>query len=160
MSEVLRQYLLQITAAALFSSLTLCLLPKTNVRRIAALVCGLLTALCVLKPLVSIDSGKLARAFSELLVSSEEAANGLKLQNREVVGQVIKEKTEAYILDKAELFGIELSVSVTVGGEGTYPYPTAADFYGRPTEAQKRQLTRLVEENLAIPKEKQQWHSE
>ena len=70
---------------------------------------------------------------------------------------LIKEKTEAYIWDKANRLGLSCTVSVTAAaGESGIPLPDSAVIRGPYSEA----LARCIEEEVGIPAEKQIWLEE
>lgn len=142
----------------MLQTLVLCITPKSNVRKIASLCCGLLLTVCVLKPLVQIEPETIAQSISKMQMDSQTQAAQVEVKNKQLVCQIIKEKTQAYILDKAQLLGLTLTAEVSVGGKDTYPYPTKVDLTGYASQAQKKTLTAIIEENLAITEENQIWH--
>jgi len=160
MTEALRTYLLAVTAACLFSSILLALVPQGSVKRAMTFVCGLAVILTALGPVVKLDAGALARSISRAKIASDETASGITVDNRALISAIIKEKTETYIWDKAEELGFRPSVRVTMEDGGDYPYPARVSIAGTFTEAQKKELSEALEEELAIPKECQEWSSD
>ena len=71
-------------------------------------------------------------------------------------GEIIKEETEAYILDKAAALKANLTVEVTVSGSGT-PVPTAAIYRGEVPADVRQQLETIVQTELGIARENQTW---
>ncbi len=157
MSEGLREYLLGICAAALLSSLALALCSELSVRRVVALCCGLLMAAGVLRPIGKFDDANLAQSIARTQMQAEKIRTGVEVKNRELVGQIIKQKTEAYILDKATSLGLTAQAQVTLAGEDVYPYPHAVTIYGRADAEQMQALSTYIEQEFAIPKERQAW---
>ena len=160
MTEALRSYLLSVIAAALLSAVGLSLLPKGSVRRVLGLCCGMLLALCALRPVLRLDEAALSQSLARFQMQAEEARTGIEVKNRELVAEIIKQSAETYILDKASSMGLEASVEVTVEGEMTYPYPAAVCITANAAEAQRKQLGSYISENLAIPAERQTWKTE
>ena len=156
MSEV-REYLLSIVAAALLTTLARSLIPEGGVRRVASVVCGLLLALCALSPLLQLDIDDAAQSIARIRMENETLRTGVEVKNRELVNQIIKQNTQTYILDKAASMGLALQAAVEMRDDGAYPYPYRVTLTGVCTEAQRLQLTRYIEENLAIPAERQAW---
>ena len=101
-----------------------------------------------------------ARDQAAMQMAAEAARTGVEVQNREALAAIIKSKTEAYILDKAHELGLDVSADVTVEMESAYPYPAFVQITGAFTPQQQETLTRYIEENLAIGKERQIWTNE
>ena len=51
-------------------------------------------------------------------------------------------------------------VSVEVRTDSAYPYPYRAVIYADCTEEQRQSLEQALEEELAIPAERQEWHTD
>lgn len=158
MTEEIRKYLLSVIAAALLSSLVLSLIPNGTIQKVIRMGCGLLLTICLLSPLLRLDASNMASYFSELQILSDEAAFDISLQNEEVVRDIIKQKAETYIWDKAKSLGIELQrVEVTIHHDKITPYPESVRITGFCREAEKTMLARFIEDNLAIPNAQQEY---
>ena len=70
--------------------------------------------------------------------------------------QVIIEETESYILSKAASQDPGFSVEVILS-DGEDPIPESVVISGSLTEAEKQNLQKVLEEELAIAKENQIW---
>ena len=68
----------------------------------------------------------------------------------------IKRESEAYILDKVREFGFDADVEVYVGKEDL-PVPERVSIRGNVPETVRRELEKLIRENLGIAKENLQW---
>ncbi len=101
-----------------------------------------------------------AEELSRMRIAAEEARTGVEIRNREALQAIIKQKTEAYIWDKAQELGLAVAIDVTVAEDASYPYPAAVRITGSFSEMQRQSLTRYIEENLAIGKEQQTWTNE
>lgn len=159
MTEAIRSYLLSVVAISLLSSILLTVTPKGSVRKTLTFLCGLAMILVTLGPVAKMDFDRMAQSLAKAQIAAEEAASGVTIDNQELVAELIKEKSETYILDKAEDLGFWPSVEVTVQTDAEYPYPYQVKISGRCTEAQRQQLTRDLEQNLAIPAERQEWNT-
>ena len=92
---------------------------------------------------------------------TDSPAGGTALDSQELIAVLIKEKAEAYIWDKAVSCGITPSeITVEVNTDGDYPYPYRAAVTGRFTSEQQAAVTRDLEENLAIPSQRQEWYTD
>lgn len=158
--ELLRQLLLRLCALALLGSLVRALMPEGKTKRLCVNFCGMLLALAALNGAGEFDRSGLSQAFARARMQAEQTKTGVEIQNREALCAIIKVKSEAYILDKAEELGLDLTAEVQVDDSGSYPYPAEVTLFGEAAPGLQLTLSRLIEENLAIGKEKQHWSSE
>ena len=71
---------------------------------------------------------------------------------------IIEEQSEAYILDKATSLDMDVTAEVEARrGDGELWYPYEATLSGEYTDAQKNELSELIEAELAIPAQRQNW---
>ena len=159
MTEALREYLLSVCLAALFCALALSLLPQGSVRRIAGLSCGLLMTAAALGPLIKLNDASVPRRLAALRMEAEEQRTGIEIRNLALVSQIIKEKTESYILDKAKSLEMTLQVEVTMDQAEGQPYPKSVKLTGHASHGQKTALQEYVEENFGISGSEQEWDS-
>lgn len=153
----LQNYLLSVSAAALLMSLLLALLPSGHVKQTAKFTGALLVVLAVVAPVVKLNADDLARSIAMLQMEKEQLRTGVEVKNREILAELIKEQSEAYILDKAEELGLTLSVDITLREEGDYPYPIAVTLWGEAAEGDKMLLERIIEQDIGIVRERQEW---
>lgn len=151
MMELLKQWLVGITCAALAAALADGLAPKGSGKQIVRLAGGLLLLLAVVKPLAEADLSSLAASVSAQ-VAWEQDDGAWEEANLGAMKIIIGERTGAYILDKAAELGAAcemVSVECAVGEENI-PYPAAVTVTGTLTPAQKAALIRIIEADLAI----------
>lgn len=154
----MKTYLLAVASVALLCSFVQALVPEGSARRMASLAAGLLAAVVILRPIMALRTGDFAAAISRGMMTEEMARTQIETDNRDTIAAIIKEKCEAYIWDKAEREGISVrSIEVAISGDGTYPTPNGASVVGKFTKTQRERVTRWIEENLAIPEERQSW---
>lgn len=160
MIEVIRSWLVGITCAAAIVALAETLSPPGSVRKIGRLTGSLVLLLAILHPVFQIDSRTFAGILSDYRGEAVEAGAALNSENSKLIKDIIEEKTCAYILDKAQDFGIKCQVAVTtVEGEGGYPIPDAVVITGDLTQRQQADLTRRIAADLAIPAERQSYQT-
>ena len=151
----LRHWLLGVVSCAFLVSILDQLTPEGSVRKIARFSGGLVLLLSMLRPLGTVELTELTLDLDSL--SADHAA--LEEQYREVSDQalaaVIAERTGAYIEDKAHALGLEIAAEVTVREEDGAFVPDCAVLFGEENAA----LAALLERELGIPKEKQEWRS-
>ncbi|MBR6259326.1 MAG: hypothetical protein IKR21_03865 [Oscillospiraceae bacterium] len=157
MLEHLGAWVLRLTGAAMLSSAAVLLTPKTPAKRAVLLGCGLLTVMALLSivPGYQTAPGKLLpgdyygeaeRMTAEYL---SEAENETKA--------VIEERAEAYIMDKAGIFGAGVTsvlVDAEKGDGGWFLRHVRVTCRG-PEGAEE--LSRCISGELGISKEEQEW---
>lgn len=158
--EGIRRYLFSLAAAALLCAMVKSLVPKGKMERVVSTLCGVFLAMTALSPLAKWSLPDFAAQLSKVQIAAEEAKTGVEIRNREALCAIIKEKTQTYIWDKAKELGLDVEVTVTVETKDGYPYPCAVRINGPCTASQRQTLTRYIEENLAIGKERQLWTNE
>lgn len=154
--ESLKQYVISVTVAALICGIVAGLVKKNGTGELIRMVCGLVLAFTVLRPIVGL---KLDQLPTELLPNLQEGADmasqGEKI-TREAMEDIIKSETEAYILDKAAALGMSLTAEVLLG-EDTIPVPVGVILSGAVSPHARSELTNVIEKDLGIPKENQLW---
>lgn len=85
--------------------------------------------------------------------AEDAAAMGENLA-RDSMADIIKEETEAYILDKAADLHANLRVEVAVGEDNL---PAAVTIFGEASPYARRQIQAMIANDLGISKENQKW---
>lgn len=155
MIQGLRQWLLGVVLTAFAGGVARQLAPKGREQALVGLVCGLLLTLAILRPLAALEwtepewawDGPDQAALAETYRQDRQAA----------LSAVIVEKTEAYILDKADRLGLRCAVEVTAAaGESGIPLPDTVVIHG----GYSADLAACIEEEVGVPPEKQIWLEE
>lgn len=152
----LRQYIGSIICVSLICGIVLSLVQEQGVKTILKLVCGMLLVLTVVSPLAGFDlDGFLAELFPSKLDSQTFTHEGENMA-RETMAELIKQESEAYILDKATSLYGEVAVEIFVSGD-EIPLPVSAEISGRIPPYGKRQLEEILQKDLGISKENVRW---
>lgn len=161
MMELLRQWLVGVTCAAMLVALADSITPAGTVRKIGKLVGGLVLLLAILHPLLAFDYSAMAIAMTDYQAAFGAYDVELKETDMDLMKTIIGERAGAYILDKAEQLGLSCQkVVVTCQvGAGDMPYPSAVTIIGVPEGAQRKTLMRQIEADLAIPADRQTYES-
>lgn len=153
----IKTYLLRLTAAALVCGIATGIakgkkLPGSLIK----LLCGVLMALVLLSPLMGISGTDLLALTGDYTDAANDAADMGK--NAAALAWVdgIKTATEAYILDKADLYDASIAVEVTVRA-GQPPVPGSVRISGRISPYGKKMLTEEIAQMLGIAEEDQVW---
>lgn len=155
MITYLRGWLMTVVAAALLISAAESLISEGTLRKIASLTGGLILLLTLLQPVLKADLRGINLDYSQYSQEIGQRQKELELSDSKELSELIAEKTEAYILDKAKELGIDCTAKVsTQTGEDGVPCPYGAVLQGEKSEA----LADYMEQELGIPKERQVWN--
>ena len=153
--ELIRNWILCVTGAAVISAVCISIVPDGRVKKTVQLVCGVVTLLCLAYPVTDgrLDElGSFEFDFGNAEVFREKADEAETIVTR----KVIEDRFEAYILDKGENLGVEITavkVSVRWSDEG-YWYPVKAEIEA-PYKSQE--LTDDISRELGISAENIYW---
>ena len=152
--EGLVQYLISIMAAAIICGIAKVVSDeKTAAGAMTRLVAGLIMAFTVIAPLVQMELGELPVLSSQILTDAENlSARGEEMAEVEA-NSIIMDELEAYILDKAASYGADVDVELRL----LEYQPTEIIVRGSVLPGTRQKLQQMLETDLGIPKENQQW---
>ena len=153
----IREYLLTVTAAAIVCSIAKHLAgDKSTAGKITKVVSGIFLTITVISPIKEFQLSKIDGLFDDYrIMAYETAQSGADMANA-AMGDIIKEKTEAYILEEAKKMGVDISVEVKLS-ESEPPKPDQAIITGIVSPYKKNVLSQYISDNLGISREKQKW---
>ena len=161
MTELIRQWIVAVTCAAMAAAVLQALLPRGGSGAAARLAGGLLVLIATVQPLLELDYDSLAQSLAQLRLGQDVSAQARGQVNSDVLEELIEEQTRSYILDKAEQLGMSCQVSVTCRrGEEGIPFPSAVSVSGAFTQEQADRLAQIIEGDLAVPVEDQTYQRE
>ena len=150
--SILKDWLLSVTAAALALALAQALTPEGTVKKIGALIGGMILLLVLVKPVMAIDLEDLADWTARYIPQTEIEPD----QGEQMMKSLIAQKTSAYIVDKGAALGCDCRVTVTVvTDESGWPVPWAAEITGSFTPEQRAALEEVLAQELGIPQARQ-----
>lgn len=153
----IREYLLTVTAAAIVCSIAKHLAgDKSTAGKITKVVSGIFLTITVISPIKEFQLSKIDGLFDDYrIMAYETAQSGADMANT-AMGDIIKEKTEAYILEEAKKMGVDISVEVKLS-ESEPPKPDQVIITGIVSPYKKNVLSQYISDNLGISREKQKW---
>lgn len=155
--ENIGRYILSVIAASFVVGILGCVLDQRGPSGGAVrLIGGLFLTFTVISPIVQLDFSGITDFWEQYAVEGDAAAAGGEALAQEEYRTIIIEQVEAYILDKANELGAALTVEVTLSNDDV-PLPEEVILRGSVSPYAKSQLQGIIEENLAIAKEKQLW---
>lgn len=150
---MIKQWLVSVTAAAMLLALAEHMTPQGTVRRISRLTQGLVLFVVVLQPVKRLEDGSLSAALSEWRMSLSGYEVSVETGSFCLMKELIEAQTAAYIQDKAAQLGIQCDVQVVCSSEEegqTYPCPERVTIRGALSAAEREQVSRLIESELAL----------
>ena len=129
---------------------------KSATGRIAYLLSGILMAFTVISPLGNITFQGIAAYWDGLSEDAQKYVSDGTAMAENQKADIIKSQSEAYILDKADRMGLQISVEVELDGHNGN-IPCAVVISGTVSPYAREQLGAFVEDTLGIAKENQKW---
>lgn len=154
----LSEFILGISATALICAVILCFSEKSPLAPLLKLICGLVLAFALVDPILHLSAGNWQALGIDIREDGSIAAEEGQLRAKKEMAQIIKEETEAYILDKAKAFDLDLRVTVLLN-DLPMPAPVGVILEGMVSPYGKANLSRIIREELGIREENQQWIS-
>ncbi len=146
---------MSLTGTALLPCAAMMLAPDGRAKKAVRIVCGFAMLFSLLSPLRSFDYGEFAGRIAELREEAERDADALGEADRTVSKMLIQEECEAYIMDKGNAMGLEIShvrVALSWSGDG-YWLPAGAELGC----ARSAAMERVVAGDLGVPPEEIVW---
>ena len=155
--ESLGKYILSVSSAAFLFAIVRSLIgEKSATAALIKLIGGLFLTFTVISPVKDIKMD----AFFDLPFDFSAQASAVVAQGQELkedhLQDIIKQQSEAYILDKALSYQTVLDVDVTLS-EGETPVPSAVQLKGAISPYAKHMLQQWLCNDMGISKENQQW---
>lgn len=153
----LGRYIFSVTTAAIICSILLSILKKkSGAAVLVRLIGGLFLTFTVIAPVSDVN---FTAVFETPLEYTSQgnliAASGQDLA-QEQVQEIIKERCEAYILDKAMSYQTQIDAEVTLS-QDDIAVPTAVQLKGSVSPYVKSILKKWLQVEMGIPEENQIW---
>lgn len=154
MIEILRQMILGVTAAAIFSSVMLQFTQKSALQEIIKLAAGMVMILALLTPLSRISMPSFSGWMAEVKGSVAAQTGRAQEHNEQIAHSSIAGAVSGYIRDQAEALDMKCSVhtGLSEGEDGTM-YISSVKVKGQAFTAEQREkLSALIERDCGVPR--------
>lgn len=154
------RYLLTVCAVCILTALLQAAAPGKQAGRSLKFAGGLLILLVVIGPLAGLRTGdlsELVQAAAALLPEVQETGTA---DSTARISELITDRCSAYIWDKAEALGMSVAVELRLSADDGWPSPSGVVLRGRWTGPQQQALADILETELGIPRQEQEWQYE
>lgn len=153
----IKDYFLSVIASAIICFIAISLTDKKGViSQVIKMICGLFMIIAVVSPLRNFRFDNLNGYFNDITQQADDAVLYGESLAQEEMTAIIKEQVEAYILDKATAFRMDVRVEVGMS-ESNPPLPEKVMFKGNASPYEKRRMEQILSQELGIAKENQLW---
>ena len=154
----MREYILSVISVAILCAVIKGLIgEKSSTSKIAGLLCSVLMAITLITPLKDIKFYNIPSYLNSLSENADKYIyEGISMAEKSMA-DIIKVQTEAYILDKADRMGLDISVEVELDGNNSN-VPDRVTVKGKLSPYAKEVFSNFLQDELGIAKEKQQWN--
>ena len=149
----------RLCAMSILCGAAMSIAPEGTVKRMLAIVCSAALVSAAAEPLIGLDLSAYALELARYERRQEEFLDANAELNDQLNRLVIEERYEEYIKDKAGQHGWSpdrIKVTVQWSTEGLW-VPYALEISGSGNESGRRALSGVIEAELGIPAERQQW---
>lgn len=150
------RYILSVTAAAMIAAVLQSLAGKGSTGQLVKLLVGVFMAMTVMALLVELEIPDLQGWYSDFSAEGTAAAAMGEKMAEDTSGAIIKERLEAYILDKAAMYQADVTADVTLDETGV---PVSVSLTGQLSPYAKGRLTQMIASDLGVGEEALQWIS-
>lgn len=154
--DAVRSYIYSIASAAIICAILVVLSGKSNILSpTMKLMTSVVMTAVIIAPINDFQKIPLNSFLEQLNRDAQTfAADGLENSRVSIESRIIS-STEAYILEKAAMY--DLNIRVTVGLDEQKMTPAFVEIRGNVSPSAKRELQNIIAENLGIPPEAQTW---
>lgn len=153
----MKEYIFSIISAAIISAIVGCFVSgKTSAGKMIRLLTGTLMAITVITPLTQVSFKNISEFWNDTALDAESYVSQGEDAATQEINAIIKDRFEAYILDKATRMGLEIAVEVDFD-DSTNSIPSQITISGALSPYAKGVLSEYITDHLGIPKECQNW---
>ena len=162
MSEIFSQWLHAVIYTGIVCSTAMLLTPEGRVKKALTIICAVAMCAAIASPLAELDFDAYSKAMAHYELDAGKYIGRGEDYSKNLNRTIIEDKCRAYILDKADEVGAELSdITVTaLWSSDGYWYPHEAEIISTATGEQKSRLSDYIQSQLGISIANQNWSNE
>ena len=110
----------------------------------------------IIAPLKQLDLQNINDSIEYIQTDSKRISGQGRQMTEQAISDNISDRVQAYILDKAASYGASITVEIIMDQKDPC-IPLSAEIHGTVSPFCKAQLQRIIEEDIGIKRENQQW---
>lgn len=146
-----KDWLTGIVGASMLLSIVMAVLPNSSAKKAVKLCGGLVLIIMALSPLQKWQNIDLSAGLTGLAAAQEN------IVSNEAMKELIRERSSAYIVNKAQALGLDIAADVICETEGIYPQPYMVTVTAKSAEAAQTALSGMIEKELGVPLSRQRY---
>lgn len=155
--ETLRQYILSVCSAAILCGILSSLFQKNKLfTALIKMLTGMFLVVVLITPLKDIELPVYEDFFNGISLEASDIADSAYVTTNESIETLIKQKTQAYILDKVMLQGFDAEIQVELK-DSAPPTPLNITIIGNIPPLTRQKLSEQLSVELDVAKENIQW---
>ena len=156
--DSIRQYILSVICITIACGIVQQLLGGSQHSGIVRLITGLMVTITVLHPLLNLNDFSFDLCVGKITSDGEWIAEEGERMAADMAGEIIKERTAAYISDRASVLGASVNVEVELMKDRV-ARPCRVTIKGSLSPYVKKQLSSCILKELGISEDAQIWIS-
>lgn len=156
--EEIRQYILSVISISILCGLAQMFFSGSSTGSVVKLITGLMITITVVGPILQNKNISFITYFENIAVEGDWAVREGEEAAVIATAELIKDRTESYICDKAADMGAVITVDVNLR-DGMPPVPSEVTVRGAVSPYVKKQLMSCLQEDLGINEDQQIWIS-
>lgn len=162
MSELFTQWLHAVVYTGIVCSIAMLITPDGRVKRALSIICAAAMCAAIASPIADLDFDAYSKALARCRNEADEYIGQGEQYSKNLNRTIIEDECRAYILDKADEMGAELTgVTVTaMWSTDGYWYPYEVSIVSDADDAHTAKLADLICAQLGICAENQKWSYE
>ena len=156
--DSIRQYILSVICITIACGVVQQLLAGSQHYGIMRIITGLMVTISVLHPFLNLNDFSFDLCFDQITSDGAWIAEEGERMAADMVADIIRESTAAYISDKASVLGASVNVEVELDND-MVSRPSRVTVIGNLSPYVKKQLSTYIQKELGISEDAQIWIS-
>lgn len=156
MIAILKEWTMSLIGASIIAAIALTLTPRGRVYGIVRMLCGVVMVIALISPLIDFNLEAYGAGLSQYKEHMYLLENNMDETSERLNRTIIEEECAAYILDKAQVMDLTVTVTVTAkwGDEG---YFIPHEVYIISDTPENSRLLSVIEADLGVPRVNIHW---
>jgi hypothetical protein len=150
------QYIIAVVSSAMISTIITTLIKAdAHYGVMVRLLCGVFMAITALSPLTNFSADGIFEFWDSFQLDGQDWSSDGSHQASSAKADIIKQQSEAYILEKAGELELQLEVAVTLNDD---LIPDGITIHGNAAPTARKRLQNIIENDVGIRRENQIWN--